>query len=202
MGSKARVLFATGLIALLASQEAAAGCASDPLLGSICMVGFNFCPRGYADASGQLMAISQNSALFSLLGTTYGGDGRTTFALPDLRGRVPVGDGTGPGLSAVRAGDRGGSEQVTLSQAQMPSHTHTARMNAARGNGDVDEPASAAPARMPRTRVYGSGAPSVAMGTDTVTVNAAGGGQAVAVRDPYLGMRYCIATVGIFPSRN
>jgi microcystin-dependent protein len=201
MGSKVRVLFATGLIALSASQEAAAGCASDPLLGSVCLVGFTFCPRGYADANGQLLSIASNSALFSLLGTTYGGDGRTTFALPDLRGRAPVGDGSGPGLSAIRQGDKGGSEQVTMTLAQMPSHTHTARMNGTSANGDVDDPTSAAPARMPRTRVYGSGTPSVAMGTDTVTVNPAGGGQPLAVRDPFLGMRYCIATVGIFPSR-
>jgi microcystin-dependent protein len=87
------------------------------------LVGFNFCPHGFAAAEGQLLSIAQNNALFALLGTTYGGDGRTTFGLPDLRGRTPVGIGTGPGLQNVNWGEHGGSQSQTLSQTQMPSHT-------------------------------------------------------------------------------
>ncbi|MFY1113097.1 MAG: tail fiber protein, partial [Methanosarcinaceae archaeon] len=98
---------------------------SEPFIGEIRMFAGNFAPRGWAFCDGQLLPISQNTALFSILGTTYGGDGRTTFGLPDLRGRVPVHAGSGPGLSTVRLGDTGGAETVTLSQAQMPSHNHT-----------------------------------------------------------------------------
>ena len=97
----------------------------EPFLGQLMLVGFTFCPRGWANANGQLLEISTNTALFSLLGTTYGGNGRTTFGLPDLRGRVPVHVGTGPGLSAYRQGQRSGQETVTLTAAEMPAHRHT-----------------------------------------------------------------------------
>jgi len=99
--------------------------AQEPFIGEIRWVGFNFAPRGWAPCDGQLLAISQNTALFSLLGTTYGGDGRTTFALPDMRGRVPVHKGQGPGLTNRDLGEAGGQESVALTTAQMPSHTHT-----------------------------------------------------------------------------
>jgi len=107
----------------------------DPFLAQITMFGGNFAPRGWAYCDGQLIAISQNSALFSLLGTTYGGDGRTTFALPDLRGRVPIHAGTGPGLSTYRLGARGGTETVTLNTLQIPSHSHAASFTPTGGGG-------------------------------------------------------------------
>lgn len=100
---------------------------SEPFLGEIRMVGFNFAPRGWLLCQGQLMSISQNSALFSLLGTTFGGDGVTTFGLPDYRGRGPVGMGNGPGLTPIVQGEISGSENVTILQTQMPPHTHTAQ---------------------------------------------------------------------------
>ncbi|KRS10186.1 hypothetical protein XM53_22310, partial [Roseovarius atlanticus] len=97
---------------------------ADPFIGQIVLFGGNFAPRNWAFCDGQLVAISQNSALFSILGTTYGGDGRTTFGLPDLRGRVPIGPRQGPGLTFYREGQKGGAEDVTLTQAEMPSHSH------------------------------------------------------------------------------
>jgi microcystin-dependent protein len=100
----------------------------EPFIGQIITVGFDFAPRGWAKCDGQLLAISQNTALFSLLGTTYGGDGRTTFGLPDLKGRVPMHEGDGPGLSPKRLGERGGRENVTLTTDQMPRHKHTATL--------------------------------------------------------------------------
>ena len=98
----------------------------EPFIGEISMVAFTFAPRGWAFCDGQLLAISQNTALFSLIGTTYGGDGRTTFALPDLRGRVPLHMGNGPGLTSRPEGQKGGSETVTLTVSQMPAHNHQA----------------------------------------------------------------------------
>jgi microcystin-dependent protein len=98
---------------------------SEPFIGQIMLVGFNYCPRGWAEANGALLPIAQNTALFSLLGTTYSGDGRTTFGLPDLRGRVPIGDGTGAGLSPYQLGQKGGVESVTLTSSQLPPHAHS-----------------------------------------------------------------------------
>src|SRR3546814_13601589 len=113
----------------------------EPFLGQIMMVGFNFAPRGWALCQGQLLPISQNSALFALLGTTYGGDGRTTFALPDLRGRCAIGMGQGPGLSAYQQGQMAGQENVTLIQTQIPTHTHY--ISASNADGTVTDPTNA-----------------------------------------------------------
>lgn len=201
MKKKKKLALASAVLLSALSQQAAA-CGIDPMLGEICIFGFNFCPRGFEAADGHLIAISQNTALFSLLGTTYGGNGTTTFAVPDLRGRAPIGAGQGPGLSYIYQGQVGGSETVTLTVAQLPAHIHTAQLNASSANGDTDVPASAVPARLPRSRIYSSGTPDATMKAGTVTVAPTGGGQSVPVRDPYLGMNYCIAVQGIFPSRN
>ena len=106
----------------------------EPFIGQLMLFGGNFAPRGWAMCDGQLLPIAQYSALFSILGTTYGGDGRTTFALPDLRGRVPMGFGHGPGLSAHGLGSKGGEENVTLTTSQIPSHSHQAMGSNADGN--------------------------------------------------------------------
>lgn len=176
--------------------------ASDPFIGEIMYVPYTFCPRGWAEASGQLLQISQNTALFSLLGTTYGGDGRVTFALPDLRGRVPVHYGTGPGLSSYTMGQRGGQEQVLLNENQMPIHTHDADLWGTNGRGNSDRPENRVLARKPRTNIYSSADADKAMGPSSITVDDAGGSQAHENRPPYLTLRACIAVVGIYPSRN
>ena len=174
------------------------------------MVGFNFAPRGWAHCNGQLLPIAQHSALFSLLGTTYGGDGRTTFALPDLRGRSAVHFGTGPGLTTIRVGERGGAEFQTLTTAQMPSHSHSATtsatLNGINTRGDNASPAGNALASKSRTNIYSATAPNVAMAAGSVTasttINNAGGNQRFSIRDPFLGINHVIALVGLFPSRS
>jgi microcystin-dependent protein len=200
------------------AATAAPALGQDPFIGEIRMVGFNFCPRGWAPAAGQLLPINQNQALFALLGTTYGGDGRTTFALPDLRGRVPVADGAGAGLANVALGETGGREETRLTANELPAHSHDAStavtLRARNGAADSARPGGRLLARSrtiasgserDRPRVYGSGAADVAMAAAAVTaettIGATGGGLAFSVRDPFLGVRFCIALAGIFPSR-
>jgi microcystin-dependent protein len=194
---------------------APAATASEPFLGQIMQVGFNFAPRGWALCDGQLLPISSKSALFSLLGTTFGGDGRTTFGLPDLRGRVAVHVGNGPGLSNVNWGQRSGVENVTLTQANMPSHTHTATatatatLNATDTNGNETGPTNRILANDPRENQYSDAAPNVTMNASSITVNITdvtvgntGGSQAFNIRNPYLGIYHIIALQGLFPSRS
>jgi microcystin-dependent protein len=168
---------------------------SEPFLAQIMMFGGNFAPRGWALCNGQILPIAQNTALFSLLGTTFGGNGQTTFGLPDLRGRVPVHAGQGPGLSNVSLGEAAGNESVTLTQNQMPQHTHG--VAASNGGSTASRPAG---------NVLAAGG-SYASASDGTTMNpamigAAGGGQPHENRQPYLGVNFIIALEGIFPSRN
>jgi microcystin-dependent protein len=169
---------------------------SEPFIGEIRIFGFNFAPRGWAFCAGQLLAISQNTALFSLLGTTYGGDGQTTFALPDLRGRTPVHLGAGPGLSNITLGEKGGAENVTMTVANMPAHTHT--VNASPNEGETGSPANAFPSATTEDVYSSTGGTTM----NPAVVGNAGGGQPVPIRSPYLGMNFCIALVGIFPPRD
>lgn len=196
----------SGIILATAAMVAGATPAlagQEEYLGEVMLVGFTFCPRGSLEASGQLLAISSNSALFSLLGTTYGGDGTTTFALPDLRGRVPVGQGTGPGLSTYTMGQTGGQESVTVTTAQMPAHSHTAQLNVSRTDATTRSPVNANFARAAGNTYEENTAPTGdKMNAGTVTNAITGGGQSHENRAPYLAMRYCIVTQGIFPSRN
>lgn len=170
---------------------------SQPFVGEIKMFGGNFAPRAYALCDGQLMVISTNSALFSLLGTIYGGDGRTTFALPDLRGRVPVHQGHGPGLSERRIGSKGGQERVTLTTNQLPSHEHV--FSGSSAPADQDLPAGHVLATL--------GASAYAPGGFTkplswAAVSSAGGSQAHDNIQPTLAVHFIIALFGIYPSRN
>ena len=179
---------------------------ASPFLGEIRLFGFNFAPRGWAFCQGQLIAIAQNSALFALLGTIYGGDGQTTFALPDLRGRVPVSFGQGPGLPNVTQGQRAGEVNHTLNVNEMPGHNHaaTAQLNASGSAGNSTTPSGNFPAvSTARDNVYSnaSGATLNAAAAQ-VTVAAAGGSQPHNNMQPYLGLNFCIAVEGIFPSRN
>lgn len=175
---------------------------SEPFIGEIKIVGFNFPPRGWAGCDGTLLAISQHTALFSLLGTTYGGDGRTTFALPDLRGRLPMHYGNGPGLTSRAIGTRSGVETNTLTTNQLPSHSHTGTVIASTQEGDRNDPAGAYPARPEDpTQPYG-GAGGTQMAAGGVQIDSAGGGQAVNNMPPFLAVNFVIALTGIFPSRS
>jgi microcystin-dependent protein len=176
--------------------------ASEPFLGQIETFGFNFAPRGWAFCDGQLLPIAQNSALFALLGTTFGGDGRTTFALPDLRGRVAVHVGNGPGLSTVTWGQKSGSETRTLNINNLPSHTHTAALRATTRRGNTADPEDHTLAMKSRTNIYQTAAPEVDMQAGSVVIGNTGGSQSFSIRDPYLGIYHSIAITGIFPSRN
>ncbi len=172
--------------------------AQEPFIGEVVMFAGNFAPRGWAFCEGQLLPISNYQALFSILGTTYGGDGRTTFALPDLRGRVPLQPGNGPGLSSYRLGQKGGFEGVRLTQAQMPSHTHQIQGTDARG--DQEAPGGAVPAKKNRDKDYKGGAPDVKMHPNMAAP--AGGNQAHENRPPHLAINFIIALQGTYPSRN
>lgn len=189
-------VMAAAMLATLPAKQAAA--AVEPYIGEIMWVGFTFCPRGWAQADGQLLSISSNSALFSLYGTTYGGDGRTTFALPDLRGRVSVHVGQATGLSNYLLGQRSGSEQVMLTEQQIAGHSHL--INASQGATDND-PSGSIPGGPGRTRIYDApGTASTTMAANTVANNI--GGQTHENRPPYLALRACVALQGIFPPRN
>lgn len=175
----------------------------EPFLGQICMVGFNFAPRGWAQCYGQLLPIASNSALFSLLGTIYGGDGRTTFALPDLRGRVAVGEGNGPGLSNRPFGQRGGTETTTLTIANIPSHSHTITIRANNTGGTTNNPTNAIMAETGfGDNEYTTNSPNVNMSTSMATCNSTGGGQSVNNMQPFSVVNYIIALQGVFPSRS
>jgi microcystin-dependent protein len=170
---------------------------STPWVGEVLLVPYNFAPTGYALCNGQILPIASNTALFSLLGTQFGGDGKTNFALPDLRGRSPIGSGQGPGLSSYVVGQMGGEEQVTLTVSQMPSHTHTVK--AASSLANQSAAGGNAWAAQSLLQIYSSSAgSSMAPGA----VSTAGGGQPHDNLSPYLTLNYIIALEGIYPSRD
>jgi microcystin-dependent protein len=170
----------------------------DPFIGQIIMFAGNFAPRGWALCDGQLLPIAQNTALFSILGTTYGGDGRTTFGLPDLRGRVPVHPGQGSGLSPYTLGQTAGSETVTLIETQMPMHTHVFAPGCSTDPPSSGNPANGVPAAQD-VQAFGNPAnASMLPGNSSV----AGGSQPHENLQPLLCVNFIIALEGIFPSRN
>jgi microcystin-dependent protein len=171
---------------------------SEPFVGEIRMFGFGFAPQGWALCNGQLLPISQNTALFSLLGTTYGGDGRTTFALPNMQSRVPVGQGQGPGLSSYAEGQAGGAETVTLAAAQMPGHTHPVKASSSAAGSD--QPGGRALARS-ASHIY-TAEPDTSTVMNADMLGGAGGSQPHGNIQPYLAVNFCIALTGIFPPRN
>ncbi|WP_417207644.1 phage tail protein [Antarctobacter sp.] len=175
---------------------------SEPFVAQITLFAGNFAPRGWAFCDGQLLAVSQNDALFSLLGTIYGGDGRTTFGLPDLRGRAAIHAGHGPGLSDYRLGARGGIENVTLTQIEMPSHNHGVRMRAESRAGNLTDPGGNMLAA--GSPIYRTNTPADDVNLDAATIqqNNVGGNQSHTNLSPFLGVHYIIALFGIYPSRN
>lgn len=183
-----------------------------PFLGTIIAVGFNFAPRGWALCSGQLLPISQNSALFALLGTTYGGDGKTTFGLPDLRGRVAVGMGQSPGSGNVTFGENSGTENVILQIPNLPAHTHpvTSKMSVSDTPATLPQAtagnslAAIIDVNSDPSKGYTTEAPNVELNAGTInsTIGITGGSSPFSIMQPYLGLNYIIATQGIFPSRD
>lgn len=183
---------------------------TEPFIGEIKILGFNFAPKSYQTCQGQILSIASNTALFSLLGTTYGGNGSTTFALPDLQGRMPIGQGSGPGLSSHSMGERSGSESVTLLTANIPPHIHT--LNSATAKiavnnliSDIGEPAGAYPGKNDTNQVYAENPTAntfMAPATLGGSTDSTGSGYPIGIMNPYLVINYSIALYGIFPSRN
>lgn len=174
---------------------------SDPFIGEIKMFGGNFAPRGYALCCGQMMAIAQNSALFSLLGTVYGGDGVSSFGLPDFQGRTPIHWGHGPGLSNVNLGDRAGVETITLQTANIPPHVHALTVSSAEGtshtplaNGYLG---AAVDNDLNPINLY----TDVATGPVNLNTSVTGSGQPLQSRSPYQAVSFIIALMGEYPSR-
>lgn len=171
---------------------------SEPFVGEIRMFAGNFAPRGWAFCNGQLLAVSQNDSLFSLFGTIYGGDGRTTFGLPDLRGRVAIHAGQGSGLSPRKLGAKSGVEKVTLTTNQLPSHTHTVKGTNTAANST--DPAGRVPASSTTIDLYVNVAPTVDFNASAVPF--VGGSGTHSNLMPYLCINFIVALVGIYPSRN
>lgn len=164
---------------------------AEPFLAEIMIVGFNFPPRGWAFCDGQILPINQNQSLYSLLGTTYGGDGQTSFALPELRGRVPIHLGNG-----FQWGHKGGDESVALTSAEIPSHTHTVSAS----TSPADAPISSGNVLASANNVYHDATNVTALHPSTAGTT--GGGQGHENMSPYLAVNFCIALQGLFPSRN
>lgn len=172
---------------------------ADPFVGEIRAFPFAFAPVGWATCEGQLLPISQNTALFSLLGTTYGGDGRTTFALPDLRGAAPMHPGQGPGLSLYALGEQGGSEAVTLTVTEIPAHTHAWTASQSEG-GDTSPVGEQFAVGVGGINSYAAGPASVPLSPSAS--GSVGGSQPHENRQPYLPVTFCIALQGVFPPRS
>lgn len=193
---------------------------ADPFIGEIRMFAGNFAPRGWAFCQGQLLSIAQNQALFSILGTVYGGNGTTTFALPNLGSRSPVGTGQSPGLSQITLGEQSGTENVTILSTQMPQHVHP--LAGVTASVSIPTSSTAGSSKTPsdtsvlsttndttagaEVDIYGAGPGDGHLAPFNAAVNGntavAGGSQPLPIRNPYLGMNFIIATEGIYPSRN
>ncbi len=195
------VVCATLAIGLTAAAPAQAG--DNPILGQITPSGFTFCPRGTAEANGALLPIAQNTALFSLYGTTYGGDGRTTFALPDLRSRIPIHQGRGNGLSDYRLGQRAGVETTTAATTNLANHTHRAAIKTLSGAPNTTSPVGATFSVTGGNAYNNSATPTGRfMNTGVVGVENTGLRQAQNNMQPYATIRYCVVMQGQFPSRS
>jgi microcystin-dependent protein len=171
------------------------------LIGTIILFAGNFAPRGWAYCQGQLLNIASNQALYAILGTTYGGNGQTTFALPDLRGRVPVGVGNAPGLGTFNLGEKAGTQSHTLTVNEMPQHNHTMHGELAAANKQTPQGTMLA-LTAPGTAIYADPNPAEDRTMAPGSIGQTGGNQPFSTRNPYTGLNYIIALEGIFPSRN
>lgn len=188
-----------GSLTLLLSPAPSAA-ASNPFIGEVMCGGWNFAPQGFMEMNGQLLPIAEYDALFALIGTTFGGDGQTTFALPDMRSRVVVGSGQGPGLSPRQLGEPGGAESETLTAAKMPAHTHLVAPPASLADAVGKSPSGAVASSKARTTLYAPGPGTVAM--QSAQTSSVGGNAALDNRQPTLAVKCVIAVFGIFPSQN
>lgn len=194
-------VFALSLIASGAPQTAKAG-GPEPFIGEMILVAFNFCPDGYLPADGRLLSIFENTALFSLYGTTFGGDGIGTFALPDMRDRAVIGTGAGPGLGPVNLGQISGTATKTMTQSTLPSHRHLVNVNNLDGDkgGPGGKLLAAAPAGgTGNETIYSTEPANVTM--SPAMIAPAGASTPISTQDPWLGLLHCIAQYGIYPSR-
>jgi len=202
-GRNSQFLLATTALAAATVGITESAAAQDYFLGGIIQVPYNFCPRNTLEANGALLSIAQNTALFSLYGTNYGGNGQTTFGIPDLRGRAPIHPGQGPGLSAYSTGQVGGTETNTMTETQMPRHEHVALVQTTTAAGDSRRAFRNAFGTTPANKyVSGTTPASQLMNRDTVIIRNSGEGMPYNHRSPALAIRYCVISGGIFPSRN
>ena len=199
-----KMIMAAAMLAGGIAMTAETADAQEKYIAEVFLFGGNFCPRGSVKADGQLMAISQYSAVFSLVGTMYGGDGRTTFGIPDLRGRAPVSAGTGPGMNTYPLGAKYGNETTTLNVLNLPSHSHTGHVVAGTTAPDQPSPTGHALAdyTTPGANAYTSAGPAEAMAAGTVQTDNTGGGQSFSIQGPRLTMQYCFVMEGLYPSRS
>ncbi|WP_034060012.1 phage tail protein [Lacinutrix jangbogonensis] len=174
----------------------------EPFIGEVSLFGGNFAPRGWAFCDGRLLAISSNSALFSILGTTYGGDGRTTFALPDLRGRSAIAPGTGPGLSTFRLGQRSGQENITLTVNNLPSHTHSISTQLPGFELDPKTTSGDEFTKGSSSFITVGNQSNAQISNSKGEASNTGNQQSFNIRNPYLAVNYIIALQGVFPSRS
>ena len=205
MRNLVKILKIAAIPAALVGASPAVLAGTDAYVGEITLGGFNFCPQNTVEAAGQLQAIASNQALFALYGTTYGGDGVNTFALPDLRGRAAIGSGAMPGGSTINLGQRAGNEQITLSIANLPVHSHVAELRAENAVvADKANPNNATLA-LAAANIYSktnAPNPGVQLSRGSVVLGASGGNTAFSSRDPYLGMTLCVNAFGVFPPRS
>ena len=185
---------------ILFGMPSTAPAAAEPFLGEVMMTGANFCPRGWANLDGQLLPINQHQALFSLLGTTFGGDGRRTFGLPDLRGRVPLHIGQGPGLTNKNQGVKGGTEKHALTVPELPKHSHA--LNGSTGRGNQPSPTRKLLGNQNRKkRIYSNAGDGSLTPMHATAIGPAGSGTPHNNMQPFLAIRFCIALQGVYPQR-
>lgn len=188
------------LASLAALQSAPAAAQANPFIGQIMCAGYNFAPRGWASLDGQLLPIAENDALFSLLGTTYGGDGQSTFALPDMRGRIMIHQGQGPGLSSYQLGQSGGTENTTVTISNLPPHSHQVVPLGSTNDATAVSPAGRVAASKARTTLHAESTNTVGM--QSSSTSSVGSGAAISNVQPFRTTNCYMALEGIYPSRN